>query len=241
MRLFRFLWRWSLILMLLALASMAVFVVGIGSQATDSARGPENVELMQAVRRPVAYALQTASEAIYWLMMGGTLSSFARLFARRASLWAAFIVACGIGQLAGSLGSFLRLTGVGYLANRFAIVNSGQQAALVQSFLDLNRVIPPLYAAGTLLCGAGFLIVAWAAWEWRGFPRWLTIWLAVHGFLGLALFGLRAIGSPGAWLLPAILPDGVIGLLGLQIALTVTFWRPSAALVSGEVEAAFPA
>jgi hypothetical protein len=231
--LLRCLSRWSLIVMLLAFTSIAVYAGGIGSQPADSARGPESVELITAVRSPLAYRLQTASEALYWLMIGGTLIIFAGLFAQRASIRAAFMAACGIGQLAGSLGSFMRLTGIGDLAAQFATANSGGQAALVQSFLDLNRVIQPHYVAGTLLYGAGFLLVAWTAWEWMGFPRWLAVWLAIHGVLGLALFCLRATGSLGVLLLPVILLDAIIGLLGLQLALALTFWRPSPALVAG--------
>lgn len=227
--------RWSLVTALMILATI-VFYSGVGFSATDSALGQEYGELMSAVRSPVYYRLQTLSEGLYWLMIGGTLIIFAGLFMRRAPIRAVFIAACGIGQLTGSLGSFLRANGVSDIAARYAIAAPNQQGVLLQSLLDLNRVTEPHYTISTLLLGAGFLLVAWVAWQWLGFPRWLAVWLGIGGLLGLVLFILRAAGSPSALLLPIVLMD-VIALSSLYIAMSVTFWRPSPILFAGAASA----
>ena len=227
--------RWSLVTALMILATIVLYS-GVGFSATDSALGQEYGELMPAVRSPVFYRLQTLSEGLYWLMIGGTLIIFAGLFVRRAPIRAGFIAACGIGQLTGSLGSLLRANGVSDVAARYAIAAPNQQAALLQSLLDLNRVIEPHYTISTLLLGAGFLLVAWVAWKWLGFPRWLAVWLGIGGLLGFVLFILRAAGSPFPLLLPIILMD-VIVLLGQYVAMSIAFWRPSPILVAGAASA----
>jgi hypothetical protein len=220
-RLFLFLSRWSLVTVLMLLLTMSLYAGGVGSTATDSVLGPEYSELFQSARSPVFYRLDTLSETFHWLMIGGSLIILAGLFARRAPIRATFIAVCGIAQLTGSLGSLTRATGISDLAARYATAVPNQQAALLQSFLDLNRVIQPHYAAATLLQGAGFLLVAWTAWRWVGFPRWLAVLLAIAGLLGVTLFLLRAAGAPPALLLPVILLDG-LGLIGLYAAIAVT-------------------
>jgi hypothetical protein len=233
-RLFLTLSRWSLVTALMILATTALYLGG-GFTATDRALGQEYAELMQAVRSPVFHRLATLSEALHWLMIGGTLIICAGLFARRAPIRGAALAACGLAQLTGSLASFMRLIGFSDLAARYATAAPIQQTAWLQSFLDLERVIQPHYAA-TLLQGAGFLLVAWVAWRSKRFPRWLAVFLAIAGLLGLVLFILRAAGSPGALLLPIILL-GILGLVGVHVAMAVTFWRPPSTLVSGVVSA----
>ena len=230
-RLFLFLSRWSSVTALMILLTTALYSGGVGFAATDNVLGSEYAELFQSVRSSLFYRLETLSETFHWLMIGGTLIIFAGLFARRAPIRAAFIAVCGIAQLMGSLASLLRVSGISDIAARYATAAPNQQAALLQSFLDLNRVIQPHYTAATLLQGAGFLLVAWVAWRWEGFPRWLAVLLAIAGLLGLVLFILRAEGAPPALLLPVILL-AVFGLVGLHVAIAVTCWRPSSTLVS---------
>jgi hypothetical protein len=228
--------RGSLVTALMIFATTALYL-GIGFTAADNALGPEYAELMQAVRGPGFYRLSTLSETFHWLLLGGMLLIWAGLFARRAPIRAAVMAACGLAQLAGSSASLMRLIGISDLAGHYATVAPAQQMALLQSFLDLGRVIQPLYAASTLLQGAGLLLVTWVAWRSGGVPRWLALWLAIAGLFGLALFMLRAAGSPGSLLLPVILLD-VIVLFGLHVALAVTFWRPSPRLLAQAVTAA---
>jgi len=229
-RLLTLLSRWSLATALMILVTMFLYM-GVGFSATDSALGPEYAELMPAVRSPVLYRLQTLSEGLYWLLIGGTLIIFAGTFTRRAPIRAGFMAACGIGQLTGALGSFMRAHAISDIAARYAIAAPNQQAALLQSLLDLDRVIEPHYTLSTLCLGAGFLLVAGVAWKWSGFPRWLAVWLGIGGVLGLVLFGLRAAGSLSALVLPAILVD-VMVLLVQYVALAIALWRPSSHLAA---------
>jgi len=81
------------------------------------------------------------------------------------------------------------------------------------------------------------MLIAWVAWEWMGFPRWLAVWLAIPGLLGLVLFILLATDSPSA-LLITILMLYDIGRISLSVAMAVKFWRPSATLVGSAASTA---
>ncbi len=228
-RLSRVLSRGSLVNALLILAYFG-FYAAAGAAAGDNTLGREYAGLWQAVRSPVVYRLAWVSESLSWLMVGATLIIFGGLFARRAPIRAACIAVCGIGQLLGSLGAFL-LSGVSDLATRYANAAPNQQAALLQSFLDLQAAIHSPFTVGILLQGAGFLTVAWVAWEWMRFPRWLAVWLAIPGLIGLVLFVLGATDAPSALvILILVLHD--IGLMSAHVAVAVTCWRPSASPVS---------
>ncbi len=234
-RLFRLWSRGSLVTAFSILAYFAFYAFA-GAAATDNPLGREYGGLWQAVRSPVVYRLAWVSESISWLMVGGTLVIFAGLFARRAPIRAACIAVCGIGQLLGSLGAF-SLGSVSALAARYASAAPSQQAALLQSFLDLQGVIRSPFYGGILLQGAGFLLVAWAAWEWMGFPRWLAVWLAIAGVIGLVFFVLFTTDAPVALLIPILMLHD-IGLMSVYVAVAVTFWRPSSTQVAGAVSEA---
>lgn len=235
-RLFHFLSRWAMVTLLMLLMTMVLYGGGVGSATADNALGTQYAELFQSVRSPILYRLDTLSETFHWLMIGGSLIILAGLLDRRTPILAAVVAVCGIAQLFGSLASLMRESGISDLAARYASAGPVQQAALLQSFLDLNRVIQPHYASATLLQGAGFLLVGWAAWRWTGFPRWLAALLAIAGLLGLALFTFRVAGISPELALPVILLDGTI-LIGLYAAIAVTCWRPSSILAAGAASA----
>jgi hypothetical protein len=226
----RFLSRWALATALMVVGLFVVFFGGIGIASTDSALGQQYVELMQAVRNPGLYRVFTILDALAWLLTGGSLLVLAGICVSRVPIQAALIAACGIGQLTGSLGGFMRLDGISDLAVRYASSAPDQQAAVLQSYLDLERIIGAHFHAGNLLQGVGFLLVAWAVLSHLSFPRWLGVWFAVPGLLPLIQFALVAAGSPFSF--PLLLVHLVIGLLGLHVALAWTLWRPSSALVS---------
>src|SRR3990172_5988268 len=95
----RFLSRWSLVTALVALGLVGVFLGGIGIAASDSALGPEYVELMQAVRSPVLYRVAMVLDVLGWLTIGGSLLTLAGLLRGHAPIRATFIAACGFSQL----------------------------------------------------------------------------------------------------------------------------------------------
>ena len=166
-------------------------------------------------------------------MIGGTFIIFAVSSVRRASIRAAFIAGCGVAQLTGSTGAVLGMKGISDLASRYAETATDQQAPLLQSFV-VNSVIPSNYMVASLLPGAAFLLIAWMARRWIGFPRWLAVWLIIPGVLALALFTLQASGRPAG----IIFPFGVIALISAHVAIAATIWRPSATFVASAIGAA---
>jgi Domain of unknown function (DUF4386) len=233
-RLFHLLSRLSLVIALSILVYTAFYFAATAA-ATDKAIGQGYGALRQAIHSPVLFRLAWLSESLSWLVVGGTLIIFAGLFARRTPIRAACIAATGIGQLFTSLGAY-SLSNVSVLAMRYATAAPSQQAALLQSFLDLQGLTHSAYDIGLLLQGAGFLLVAWVAWERRGFPRWLTVWLAIAGLPGLGFFIVGATDAPSA-LAFALVVLGSIGLMVVYVTMAVIFWR-LAATVHADVASA---
>ena len=225
-----FLPRWSLVAGLVILALPIVIFGGVGQQPSDTALGEGYAELLQAARSPAMYRLGMTFDALGWLMIGGSLLTWATVLRRRAPIRAVFIAACGIGQLTGMLGGFMRLNGVSELAKLYTATSPDQQTIVLRSYLDLWAVINSHFHAGNLIQGVGFLLVAWAAFSLAGFPRWLAIWLALPGLLPLVQFILVAVGTPFS--LPLIIFHVIIGTVALNFAMAVALWRPSPKLVS---------
>ena len=225
-----FLPRWSLIAALVVLALPVVIFGGIGQQSSDNALGAEYAELLQAVRSPAMFRLGMTFDALGWLMIGGSLLTWAAVLSRRTPIRAIFIAACGLGQLTGVLGGFMRLNGVSELARLYTAASPDQQTIVLRSYLDLWAVINSHFHAGNLIQGVGFLLVAWVAFSLAGFPRWLAVWLALPGLLPLVQFVLVAAGAPFS--LPLIIFHVMVGVVALNVALAVALWRPSPALVS---------
>lgn len=226
----RFVSRWALLAALVTLALPIVFFGGVGQQPSDNALGAQYVELLQAARSPDLYRVTMFFDVTGWLMIGGTLLSLAGVLRGHAPIRASFIMACGIGQLVGSLGGFMRLNGISDLAAQYASVTAVQQTDLLQSYLDLSRVIGSLFHAGNLLQGVGFLLVAWAVWSLMGFPRWLAVWLFVPALLPLAQFILVATGA--AFSFPLVVFHVLVGIVALHLAMAVALRHPSPALLA---------
>ena len=226
----RLLPHWSLMTALVTLVLPIVLFGGVGQQASDRALGAEYVELLQTARAPRMYRAGWALDALVWLLIGGSLLALAGTLSRRAPIRATFIAACGIAQSIGSLGSFLRLGGIGDLGALYATIGPDEQAVLLESYRALWRVINPHYHVGTLLQGAGFLLAAWGVFSMRGFPGWLALWLAVPGLLATVQFGLVATGAPFSLLLKSL--GVIVGNVALNLAMAVALWHPPAPLVS---------
>lgn len=226
----RFLPRWSLVAGLVILGLPIVIFGGVGQQPSDNVLGEGYAELLQAVRSPAMYRLGMTFDALGWLMIGSSLLTWAAVLSRRAPIRASFIAACGMGQLTGVLGGFMRLNGVSELAKLYTAASPDQQTIVLRSYLDLWAVINSHFHAGNLIQGVGFLLVAWAAFSLAGFPRWLAFWLALPGLLPLVQFGLVAAGAPFS--LPLIIFHVMVGVVALNFAMAVALWHPSSKLVS---------
>lgn len=229
--------RWSLLLALTALLLPLVFIVGLGQQASDNALGAAYVELLQAVRNPAMFRLAWLIDALVWLMLGVSLLVFAGALQRRAPIRAAFIAVCGLAQLFGAFGSFLRLDGISDLAIRYATTATADQTVFLEAYLSLSRVIDSANHLGVLLQGLGFLLVASCLLSLRGFPRWLAIWLVLPGILAISQFVLFITGAGYVFLL------NIIGLLAgniaLNLAIAFALWRPGdelIAAVTGQID-----
>jgi hypothetical protein len=183
----KFLSRWAVALALVYLALLAAFAVLLGSAGSAPL---ESAELVAASRDPGFHRLTALLDALVWIGLGGTLLASAGLFARRAPVRAAFLAACGVGQVAGLIGACLRLSATGAFAARYVAASADQQPAVVQSYVSLFQVISAHYNAGGLLYGVGFLLIGWMSLSLGGFPRWLAAWFAVSGAYAVANQGV---------------------------------------------------
>lgn len=226
----QFLSRWSLLVGLVTLTLPIVFFGNVDQPASYIALGTEYAELLQAVRGPGLYRVGWTLDAMVWLLLGGSLLTLAGILRRHAPIRASFIAACGMAQLIGSLGSFIRLNGISDLAARYTTAPPAQQAVLLESYLTLWRVINSHYHVGILLQGVGFFLAAWGVFSLRGFPRWLAVWLTVPGLLAVVQFVLVAAGAPFSR--PLNILDAVVGNVALNFAMAIALWRPSTTLVS---------
>lgn len=231
----RFLSRLAAVAGLASLALIIVFIGGIGVDPSDSAKGQAYAELMQAIRSPVLYRLAMLFDALGWALMGGTLVILAAIVRRDAPIRATLAAACALGLISGVLGGFMRLVGVSHLASLYSSATPDQQTGLLQAYLVLREdVIGAHFAAGNLLAGAAYVLVAWSLRSLAGFPRWLALWLAIMGMLSLALFVVAAIGT---FSFPLVLLT-VLVLTGANFALARTLWNPPSALMSAHVRTA---
>lgn len=166
------------------------------------------VELFQAVRSPVIYRVGWNIDAIIWLMLGGNLVALAGIIRFHGPIKATFITICGIAQLFGTLGSFMRLDGISDIAALYATASSNQQVILREFYLYLWRIIDTFNHIDVGLQGVGILLVAWCVFSLRGFPRWLSIWLVLPGSVAIVQFILFMTGASYLFVL------NIIGLIG---------------------------
>ena len=221
----RFLSRWALATVVMALGLLAVYLGGIGFSPADNALGAEYSDLLQAVRAPNIYRLAMTFDAGGWLMMAGGVVTLAIILMRSAPIRAMLVAACGIGLVVGVIGGAVRLVGISDLAVHYSAASPAQQAALLPSALSLYEIFGTLFVVGDVLAAAAYLLLASVALAQAAFPRWLTGWFALAGVLAL----LQAITSAvGAFSFPILLLTVVVGILGLNAAIAVAFWRPAA-------------
>ena len=176
-------------------------------------------------------------DAIVWFLIGGSLLALGGSVRSHAPIAAVFIGVSGIAQLVGMLGGLLRLHGTTDLALAYASAAPDQQQAVLNSYLDLWRVIDSHFHVGVLFSGVGFSVAAWSFFSLEGFPSWLAAGLAIPGLLGLAQFLIVALGLPFSR--PLNLVGVGLGNVALNFAIAGALWHPSRTLicaVSGEAD-----
>jgi hypothetical protein len=224
-----FLSRWALATVLFGIVGLVIYFMGVGFVPSDNALGIAYSDLMQAVRAPVMFRIFMTFDAIGWLMIGGTLLTLAAILKSRAPIRTLMVAACGIGMLAGSLGGFMRLVGVSDLAAQYSVATTAQQAALLPSGLALYETISAHFVAGGFLQGAAYLLIASMMFALRAFPRWLVGWFILAGILEFLQMTTAALG---AFSFIVLFLTVIVGVWGLNIAIMLAFWRPSAARLS---------
>jgi hypothetical protein len=206
------------------------FLAGIGQQSADGALGQEYAELLQAIRDPVMFRGFWAIDAVIWIMISVTLLSISGIIRYQAPLKSRFVAVCGVMQAFGVLGSFLRLDGISDLAARYLLVSPAQQIGILDSYLELWRVINSSNHLAVFFQGIGFLLAAWGLYSLRGFPRWLAIWFGLPGLLSFVQFGIYITGAEYLFLINVL---GLIaGSIALNITTTIVLWQPGEELIS---------
>jgi len=163
-----------------------------------------------------------------WLAEGVFLITLAAIVAPRAPIRSTFIGACGIGQIVGFAGAATRIGGVTALAAHYATATPDQRVPLLNSYRDLMLVATSHFGAGALLWGIGVVLAASVAWSLLGFPRWLTIGLAVQGSIMLTQQIVQIL--TGMDLGFVFFPAFVLEIL-IYFAIAARFWRRAPAYV----------
>lgn len=219
---FRFLSRWALLTGITYLGLiLAIFTLVI--PASQNSPLPETYfELVAATRSPIFYRLTIAFDIVTNLALGGLLITFAALLVSRAPIRSTFIAACGLGMVSGFIGACLRLAGTSALAANYLTATPGEQATILQSYLELLRLVNMLFSAGGLMAGIGLMLATSVAWSTAQFPRWPTVLLALSGLVEILKAVIEL--ATGADL-------GLLGLLGAILliialfAVASVFWR----------------
>jgi hypothetical protein len=234
----RFLARYALLAVMIDLVTWPLVVLWFLPASQGSPLAPAYDELVAATRNLALYRVLIMLDVAAWLMLVVFLITLGALFARHAPIRSALIAACGIGQVAGMSGAFLRLKGISDLATHYVTAVPDQQAALLRSFLDLQLVINSLFTAGGTLWAIAFLLAASAAWSSAAFPRWLAGLIALPGILNLTsnLFEMVT----GSEILFVVNIVSVFLLTVVNFAVAGVFWRHAWAFSRRSGDAAQP-
>jgi len=234
----RFLARYALLAVMIDLITWPLVVLWFLPASQGSPLAPAYDELVAATHSPGVYRVLITLDVAGWLMLGIFLITLAALFARHAPIRSTLVAACGIGQVAGMSGAFLRLTGISDLAAHYVTAAPDQKAALLRSFLDLQLVINSLFTAGGTLWAIAFVLAASAAWSSAAFPRWLAGLIALPGILNLTsnLFEMVT----GSEILFVVNIVSVFLLTVVNFAVAGVFWRHAWAFSRRSGDAAQP-
>ena len=125
-------------------------------------------------------------------------------------------------MVSGFIGACFRLAGTSALAASYLTVMPGEQAAILQSYVELLRLINILFSAGGLFGGIGLLLATSVAWSLAQFPRWSNVLLTVAAVMQI-LKAVIELGT-GADLGPLALLANILVIIVL-FAIASVFWR----------------
>jgi hypothetical protein len=219
---FRFLSRWALLTAITYLGLILAFLTLVIPASQNSPLPETYFELVAATRSPIFYRLTIGVDVITNLALGGLLITLAALFAYRAPIRSTFIAAGGVGMLSGFIGACFRLAGTNQLAASYLTAAPNQQAAILQSYLDLLRLVNILFSAGGLMAGIAMLLAASVAWSMAQFPRWSNVLLALSAVMQISKAVIELATGADLGLLGLL---GSILLIGALFGIARTFWR----------------
>jgi hypothetical protein len=234
-RWFGFLSRWSLFAGLAVLGIFLAFGLGVAPAGQGSPLPQEHSELWAAINSPAAYRLFVVFDVAVWLAYGGFFVALAAVLISHAPIRAIFIAACGVGQVLGMTGAYMRLYGTTDLAARYAGAAPEQREALLQANLDLWQIVGAHFGAGAMLTRAALLLAAWAVWSMPGFPRWLAMLIALPGIVGLAQTVLDL--TAGVFIFPVLLVQLLLSMV-VFFGIAWAFWRRKPEPASPETSSA---
>lgn len=187
-----FLSRWSLVAAVVELALLGLAVVWFLPASEAGPLTAEHGELAAALSDPGLYRMLAVLDVAVWVALGGLFVGLAAVFARRAPIRAALLAACGVGQLLGVAGAFMRLEVVGGVVSRHGDA-AASDAQVLDWFVGLQDVVFSLFNAGALLWAVAFVLAASVGWRAVEVPRWLAGAFGVLGVVAVVDVGLYLI------------------------------------------------
>ena len=219
---FRFLSRWALLTGVNYLGLILAVIILVIPASQNSPLPETYFELVAATRVPIFYRLTIALDISAWLALGGLLITFAAIFISHAPIRSAFIAACGVGLVSGFIGACFRLAGTSTLAVSYLTATPQEQAIILQSYMELLRLINILFSAGGVLGGGGLLLATSVAWSVGQFPRWSIALLALSGAIHISKAAMEL--GTGADLGPLALLANILVIIGL-FNIASAFWK----------------
>jgi len=213
--------RWRHAVALTALAGGIVLVgltVAMIALRAGSPSG-QDLELAAATQKPALYRVAMILDICAWLGIGSVLIAFAAMWSSRAPVRTLFLAACGIGQLLGMAGGFIRLEVVLGLGSV-----SGDNQLVLAIGRTVELLISTLFGAGALLTGGGLVLLAWTAVTLKALPRWV-----IGATAALALYRLVSVSAMAAGV---PIPDSFPGV-PLSILLNIVMFFAFAVLFRG--------
>jgi len=230
-RWFGFLSRWSLLAGVVIIGLMVAFVAGVLPAGQSGELPPKYFELAAAMKSPAIYRLTIALDIATWVALAGFFVALGAVLFRHAPVRGVLVAACGVGQVSGLIGAFMRLNGTSGTAELYEGASPSRQEALLQSYSYVQSAFFSHFNAGSLLWGVALLLAASVVLSLEGFPRWLAVVIAVPGVVKLSESILEiATGADLGFLI-------LLELLMLVVVFFSTSWtfrgRASAAIPEG--------
>lgn len=190
----RFLGRWAVAAAVVELTLLGVAIVWFVPTSEAGGAGADLGELVAAVASPGMYRLLSVLDVLVWVALGGLFIALAAVMAERAPRRSVLLAVCGVGQVTGVAGAFVRMQAVGGTAARHGSAGL-EDPIVVESFLGVQDVLFALMNTGALLWALAFVVAATVAWQSRRFARWLAVLLGVLGIVALADVALYMVGG----------------------------------------------